>query len=458
MRGGGVARALRRGTRITGAVAVPTVGCDGAGCGAAVAVHAAVTIAADEYGDFLSAAGVATRYGLESREVTEERWAGETAYPMPQDLTYVATLSLRGAAAERDAAVTPLPAFPAMLDGGRISWNDFFNYASLPGGLYMLNWPIHGNDSSADYLAEGADRRRILDRAKAKTRALIAELQSHFPYREIEIARGVYPTDDRLPPIPYIREARRVIGRRLLTLEHIVAPDRHRDVIDEAIAVGDYPVDHHRREDPNAPPLSFPPIPAFSVPLGSLIPVGIDGLIAAEKSIAVSGLANGATRLQPVALLVGQAAGVLATLCVERGVEPAAVPHRAVQARLLQAGAMLLPYRDAPPGHPFFAALQWAGVLGYLKGAGRAVGWANEMLVHGDAPYRPDSAESTVTLREITRSTRRLLARATNFEARELIRLLGRRTVRRMLDRIGTDGPLRREQYALGAVLSSRGR
>ncbi|MCG8480728.1 MAG: FAD-dependent oxidoreductase [Spirochaetales bacterium] len=451
-------RALRSGTRIAGAAAGPVASSGDSVPGGALQVRAAVTIAADEYGDFLSAAGVATRCGLESREVTGERWASEAPYERPQDLTYVATLSVGGARAEKDDTAEPLPSFPGILDGGRISWNRFFDYATLPGGLFMLNWPIHGNDYFADYLADGADRRRILRSAKEKTLSLIAELRLRFPRRTIEIAHGVYPTDDGLPPAPYIREARRIIGRRLLTLEHIAEPygDCGGDLIDEAIAVGDYPVDHHRREDSHASPISFPSIPAFSVPLGCLIPDGVDGLIAAEKSISVSGLANGATRLQPVALLVGQAAGALAAVCVERGVGPDAVPHREVQARLLREGAMLLPYRDAPPSHPFFAALQWAGVLGYLNGEGRSAGWANEMLVHGDAPYRPDSAARAAALREIARSPRRLLAQAGSFEAREMVRLIGVPALGDTLRAFPTSGALRREQYALAAVLRHR--
>ncbi|NBC29953.1 MAG: FAD-dependent oxidoreductase, partial [Spirochaetes bacterium] len=111
---------------------------------------------------------------------------------------------------------------------------------------------------------------------------------------QIQLVAGV-----RNRPLPYIREARRIHGDRNLTLEHLVDPFavEQRELLQEAIAVGDYPVDHHRREDPRAPRIDFPAIPAFSIPIGTLLPKGVDGLIAAEKSISVSGLANGATRL-----------------------------------------------------------------------------------------------------------------------------------------------------------------
>lgn len=52
--------------------------------------------------------------------------------------------------------------------------------------------------------------------------------------------------------------------------------------------------------------------------MGALIPQTVDGLIVAEKSISVSNIANGTTRLQPVVLQIGQAAGALAALAVSQ--------------------------------------------------------------------------------------------------------------------------------------------
>ena len=52
--------------------------------------------------------------------------------------------------------------------------------------------------------------------------------------------------------------------------------------------------------------------------MGTMIPKEVDDLIVAEKSISVSNLMNGATRLQPVVMQLGQAAGALAALaCIE---------------------------------------------------------------------------------------------------------------------------------------------
>ncbi len=127
-------------------------------------------------------------------------------------------------------------------------------------------------------------------------------------------------------------------------------------------------------------------MPSFSVPLGALIPATVDGLLVADKAISVSNVANGTTRLQPVVLLTGQAAGALAALAARQGREPRAVPVRAVQRALLEAGAFLLPYLDVPPEHPQFGRIQRVGATGILKGKGVPHQWANQTWFYPDFP------------------------------------------------------------------------
>lgn len=88
----------------------------------------------------------------------------------------------------------------------------------------------------------------------------------------------------------------------------------------------------------------FPPgfrFGAFQVPLRSLIPEKVDGLLAAEKNISQSRLANGATRLQPITMLTGQAVGALAALAVAEHAQPRRVSPERVQITLLQEGDIL---------------------------------------------------------------------------------------------------------------------
>ena len=155
--------------------------------------------------------------------------------------------------------------------------------------------------------------------------------------------------------------------------------------------MGDYPIDHHHRKNPEAPQhLGFYPIPSFSVPLGALIPARATGLVVAEKAISVSNVVNGTTRLQPCVLLIGQAAGTLAALAAKRkDLQASLVPVRSVQRALLNSGAYLMPYADVVPADPHFLAIQRLGATGLLRGKGQPNAWANRTW------FYPDSTIST---------------------------------------------------------------
>jgi hypothetical protein len=122
--------------------------------------------------------------------------------------------------------------------------------------------------------------------------------------------------------------------------------------------------------------------------MGVLIPQqeDVQNLIVAEKSVSVSNLINGATRLQPVVMQLGQAAGALAALSQKQGKPVDKVSVRQVQAALLDAGCYIMPYLDLPKDHKHFKAVQRIGATGILRGEGRNVGWANQTWFRTDDP------------------------------------------------------------------------
>lgn len=94
---------------------------------------------------------------------------------------------------------------------------------------------------------------------------------------------------------------------------------------------------------------------------------------------------NGSTRLQPVVLQIGQAAGALAALSVKQNKAIADVSVRDVQNELLNAGGYLLPYLDLKKEDIHFKAVQRIGSTGILKGIGMNVGWSNETWFRTDS-------------------------------------------------------------------------
>lgn len=363
-------------------------------------VNAKIVIDATELGDVAKLCGVRYDIGMESKHDTGEDIAPEAANGIVQDLTYVAILKDYGrdvtiprpedyrpnefaCACDNEFCITPK-------EPDRLWSKDMMiTYGKLPNHKYMINWPIEGNDYYINLVEMSkAERAEALKAAKHYTLCFVYFLQHELGFHNLGLADDEYPTDDKLPFIPYHRESRRIHGLVRFTLNNIMYPyDQQEKLYRTCIAVGDYPVDHHHTRytgKEKLPNLYFHPIPSFGLPLGTLIPQEVEGLIVAEKSISVSNIANGTTRLQPVVMQIGQAAGVLAALSVSQGKKIADVSVRDVQEKILEAGGYLLPYLDVPVNSPLFKPLQRIGATGIMKGIGRNVGWSNQTWFRAD--------------------------------------------------------------------------
>ena len=331
-------------------------------------VKARILVDGTELGDVARMVGAAE---LEDRVAT-------------QDMTYVAIVK------EYPQPVTPVKPEgydPRYYQSCCDTWDKdmMLSYGRLPDGYYMLNWPQGGNDIWIDYIdMSPKERADAFEKAKLRTLGYIYYLQTELGFTHIGLADDVYPTEDRLPFFPYFREARRIAGRDTMTVTAAKEPYRF-DLYTRAVAVGDYPVDHHHKQHPRHEELShlwYGKIPSFSVPLGVVIPVETENFLVADKAMSSSWEMNGSTRLQPVVMGVGQAAGALAALAVKTGLKPHEVPVSDVQSVLLDHGCYLLPFLDLKPSDPGFRELQEKGIRGEVKGTGRTVGWANETWVN----------------------------------------------------------------------------
>ena len=369
-------------------------------------IRADVIIDATELGDVAKACGVDYRIGMEASEDTGESIAPEQANDVIQDLTYVAFLKDYGPDAdmtiEMPDGYDPSPFYnscqnPLNVENvtGQTIWSPemMITYGKTPEGRYMINWPIYGNDCYLNVIEMSReDREEALKEAKRFTLSFVYFIQTQLDMKNLGLADDVFPTSDKLPFIPYHRESRRIVGEAFFTMDAAADPYAYKEPLYRTgVAVGDYPVDHHHFRHPDwreLPDLEFYPIPSFNVPMGTMIPKEVDDLIVAEKSISVSNLMNGATRLQPVVMQLGQAAGALAALaCIEdKSVKEIGV--RQVQEKLLEAGCYIMPYLDLPKSDPHFKALQRIGATGVLRGEGRNVGWSNETWFRTDEPLR----------------------------------------------------------------------
>ena len=353
-----------------------------------------IVIDATELGDVADACGVGYDIGMDSRDETGEKIAPEKSNDIIQDLTYVAILKDYGydVTISRPANYDSTHYFCSSINDLCVSpkepdrmWSKekMITYGKLPNNKYMINWPIEGNDYYLDIIRNNtAERNELLQQAKDFTLGFIYFIQTELGMNTLSLADDEFPTSDNLPFIPYHRESRRIHGVVQFNMNHITDPyTQEQKLYRTSVAVGDYPIDHHHARYPDwdkLPNLYFYPVPSYGLPLGVMIPKNVEDLIVAEKSISVSNLVNGTTRLQPVVLQIGQVAGTLASLAVLQNKSINNVLVRDVQKILLDNGSYLLPYLDVEKKDKLFLSLQRIGVTGIMKGIGRNEGWANQ--------------------------------------------------------------------------------
>jgi hypothetical protein len=357
-----------------------------------ITVQATITLDGTELGDLLALADVPYRWGWEWQSEFGEPSAPPQAneltrrYPV-QAPTWVVMLQDFGEG--QPAPEIPLPPgydpsyFAKAWQG--YGPEKFLNYGRLPGHRFMLNWPQDGNDYGQDLsrlVGTAAERQAFFQEAFWHSQGFAHYIQAELG-RRYGLAPEVFPEGDRaiVPGAlstsqitafalhPYFRESRRLVGQvtvreqdilPILTGRVAALPVDDQGTV-TAIAPGNYANDHHY------PGMKLPLQPKsmrwggrwtgtpFTLPYGCLVPAQGEGLLVCDKNISVSHIANGATRLQPVVLGLGQAAGMAAALCVERQCQPRALPVQDLQEALLTDGIAplaVIPLLNLPPDHP----------------------------------------------------------------------------------------------------------
>jgi len=393
--------------------------------GQAHAITAKITIDATELGELLALGDIGHRIGWEYKDQLNEASAPKkklhlmNRYPV-QELTWVFYLKDYGIAGQK-APKIPKPAGYTVQKAAKRYWcafqNDelikannllekihnrrwmskyanaktytrifngesFLTYGQVSPEYFMINWPKCGNDYSIDieriFSSDKDKRERFEQEARVYSLWFARYIQDTLGER-FGLAEDIFPPSIEnnhiggLAHIPYHREARRMWGidtfsERDFVYEEGALASYH----PESIAIGNYANDHHYHEMAR-PEKRFKLAPKsfqwggrytgkpFSIPYKSLIPVKTDGLLVAEKSFSVSHIANGVSRLQPVCMLLGQAAGAAAALSIQRNTQPFLLSTSDLQSALLNdkyAPPTLVPLFDITPDNPYRGAIQ----------------------------------------------------------------------------------------------------
>ena len=351
-----------------------------------------VLIDATELGDILPMINEDYDIGMDNIEMYDEDIAPKLKNDIIQDLTYVMVLKNynKNVKIEKPKNYDPSEFYCSTssincTESDKALWapNQMMNYGKLPNDKIMINWPIYGNDYYSNLLEMNHDQREeVFKKAKEKSLKFLYYIQDELGFYNYSLSDEEYNTEDKFPLIPYYREARRIKGIVTFSLNYIKNPyDQKYPLYRTGILVGDYPVDHHHDAHPDKkslPQLAFYPIPSYSLPLGSIISKKTSNFLVAEKSISVSNLVNGTTRLQPVVLQVGQIAGLIASESIKNNISTNEIDTRDIQTKILNNGGYIQPYLDVEKNHPFFKAYQRIGSTGILRATGLNIGWSNQ--------------------------------------------------------------------------------
>jgi hypothetical protein len=340
-------------------------------------VKAKIILDATELGDLLALADIPYRWGWELHSEWGEPSAPKSfnsltdEYPV-QAPTWVVIMQDFGEAVASEIKSAPnndSSQFAGAWDN--YGAEKFLNYGRLPGDLFMINWPICGNDygRGVGRLVESNEaKEQFLQESQWHSQNFVHFIQTQLG-RRYGLANNIFPhsplsgLSSSFALHPYYRESRRLLGLTTVREQDIlpIAGGRVASLYVDAIAIGNYPNDHHY------PGIKFElqsksfrwggrwTGTPFTIPYRSLVPVETDGFLVCEKNISVSHIANGATRLQPVVMGIGQAAGMAAAMCVELNCQPRDLPVRTLQEALLQAQrarVAIIPLFNLFPNHP----------------------------------------------------------------------------------------------------------
>ena len=141
----------------------------------------------------------------------------------------------------------------------------------------------------------------------------------------------------RTAPFLGIRETRRIVGKYVMNRADILSCARFED----SIAVASYPLDIHHSVGGGCT-LEWSG-DCYDIPYRSLVPLKVENLLVAGRSISTTHEAMSAIRVMAPCMAMGEAAGRAAKMAIRDGVTPSAVSVEKLRKELLSKGVYLRP-------------------------------------------------------------------------------------------------------------------
>ncbi|PYG87130.1 FAD dependent oxidoreductase [Ruminiclostridium sufflavum DSM 19573] len=137
--------------------------------------------------------------------------------------------------------------------------------------------------------------------------------------------------------IPFIgvRESRRIVGKKQLTLDNI----KNLELPEDTVAIAGYNVDIHSPDSADMTMLTVKH--GVGIPYGCLVPEYVEGLLMSGRTISVDQSAFAMTRVMSTCLAVGQAAGIAMAIAHKHGVLPSDIDVSELRAELKKDNALI---------------------------------------------------------------------------------------------------------------------
>jgi len=234
--------------------------------------------------------------------------------------------------------------------------------------------------------ADAATRRRVAQRHLEHALSLMWFLQNdpempaglRAKAREWGLARDEFADNDNIPPQLYVREARRLVGRRIFT-EHdaLLVPGLERAPVHaDSIGITEFSLDSLACTTERLPgtlcdgqlfqmEVSRP----GQVPFGVLLPRGIDNLLVVT-TVSATHVGWGTVRQTPTLMHLAESAAWAIVLAVRASLAPANINLDQLQRTLVEHGVMISFFNDFDMScrEPWVSAVQYAGTKGEFTG------------------------------------------------------------------------------------------
>lgn len=248
-----------------------------------------------------------------------------------------ATLSCR--ASGYDAGSLDLDAingaFEVEVQAGRLCYTDACWNTTAPNAGQWLR--SHGANASHVHHINARD-------SQGKTRLEIESRRSllrltRFLRRQPGLENLVI---DQVCPECGVRETATIKGKATVTVEDYQSGRVRAD----ALCYAFYPVDLHTAAGSGLEKTSLAEGVVPTVPRGALLPAGSRNLLVAGRCVSSDRLANSGLRVQASCMAMGQAAGAMAALSTQTGLDPEALPIGDVRELLNNHGAIVPQIRE----------------------------------------------------------------------------------------------------------------